>query len=155
MNISELIESLKLLETLEVAKPLIIIFVIWSIGFLKFKGERLWTRLLKKIGEDINFKVFEEIKKVDTKLEKHIQDEETEKAKQCRQRILIFSDEIFRGRAHSKEHYESMLDDIDFYEDFCKDHPDFPNNKALMAIENIKENYKEHINNHSFLLGDN
>ena len=54
MNISELIESLRILETLEVARPLIIIFVIWSVGFIKVKGERLWTTLLKKIGEDIN-----------------------------------------------------------------------------------------------------
>lgn len=160
MNISELIESLKLLGTLQVAKPLIIIFVIWSIGFIKVKdkegkSDSLWARLLKKAGEDINFKVFEEIKKVDNKLDKHIEDENLEKAKKCRQRILRFSDEIYQGRLHSKEHYEDIIDDIDLYEEFCKAHPDFPNNKALLAIENIKETYKENLDSHSFILGDN
>lgn len=54
MSLPEIIEGLKLLEALEIARPLIIIFTIWSIGFIKVKGERLWTRLLKKAGEDIN-----------------------------------------------------------------------------------------------------
>jgi len=54
MNLPEIIEGLKLLKALEITKPLIIIFIIWSIGFIKIKGERLWTRLIKKIGEDIN-----------------------------------------------------------------------------------------------------
>lgn len=59
MNIPEIIEGLKLLQALEVVRPLIIIFVIWSIGFIKIKNkegvkETLWARLLKKVGEDIN-----------------------------------------------------------------------------------------------------
>ncbi len=67
MNLPEIIEGLKLLEALEIAKPLIIIFVIWSIGFIKVKGERLWTRLLKKAGEDINWKVLSSVKSVEEK----------------------------------------------------------------------------------------
>ena len=59
MNLPEIIEGLKLLEALEIAKPLIIIFVIWSIGFIKITNkegvkETLWAKLLKKAGEDIN-----------------------------------------------------------------------------------------------------
>ncbi|RKJ39767.1 hypothetical protein D7X94_11040 [Acutalibacter sp. 1XD8-33] len=43
------------------------------------------------------------------------------------------------------------LAEIDAYERFCEDHPDYPNNKAVMAIENIRENYKELLKKHDFL----
>jgi len=33
------------------------------------------------------------------------------------------------------------LEDIDIYEKYCDANPDFPNNKAVMAIKNIKDNY--------------
>ena len=72
MSLPEIIEGLKVLQALEVVKPLIIIFIIWSIGFIKIKnkdGEKdtLWARLIKKIGEDINWKVLENVDAVDKK----------------------------------------------------------------------------------------
>ena len=44
-----------------------------------------------------------------------------------------------------------VLAEIDAYERFCKEHPDYPNNRAVMAIENIQENYKERLKKHDFL----
>ena len=44
-----------------------------------------------------------------------------------------------------------MLAEIDAYERFCDDHPDYPNNRAVLAIENIRENYKERLKKHDFL----
>ena len=72
MSLPEIIEGLKILQALEVVKPLIIIFIIWSIGFIKIKNkdgvkETLWARLLKKAGEDINWKVLESVNAVDKK----------------------------------------------------------------------------------------
>lgn len=162
MSFPEIIESLKLLKALEVAKPLIIIFVIWSAGFIKFKGERLWTRLLKKIGEDINWKVLDRVKAVDEKFSKrmdsfekqfkeHIEDSELEKILNYRQKIIRFADEIYQGRNHSREHYDEVRGYIDIYDDYCKDHPKFPNSKALSSIKMINETYDEKTKNHTFL----
>ena len=72
----------------------------------------------------------------------HVQDSEEEKAKQARQRILRFYDEICEGREHSESHFEDMLDDIDFYESYCNDHPKFKNNRGKAAMEQIKDTYK-------------
>lgn len=45
------------------------------------------------------------------------------------------------------------MDFIDVYEKFCKSHPDFPNNMALDAIRNIKEQYTKHKENNDFEWG--
>lgn len=41
MSIKDIIEGLQLLQVLEIARPLLVIFVIWTIGFIKIDGERL------------------------------------------------------------------------------------------------------------------
>ena len=56
-----------------------------------------------------------------------------------RYRILRFNDEIIQEVRHTKEHFDQILEDIDNYEKFCKENPDFPNNKAVLAIKNIKD----------------
>ena len=72
----------------------------------------------------------------------HVNDSEEEKAKQARQRILRFYDEICEGREHSESHFEDVLDDIDFYESYCNDHPKFKNSRGKAAMEQIKDTYK-------------
>lgn len=72
----------------------------------------------------------------------HVKDGEEEKAKMARQRILRFYDEICEGREHSESHFEDVLDDIDFYETYCNDHPKFKNNRGTAAMEQIKDTYK-------------
>ena len=44
-----------------------------------------------------------------------------------------------------------MLSEIDDYEEYCEGHPDYPNNRAVLAIENIREVYKERLKKHDFL----
>lgn len=41
--------------------------------------------------------------------------------------------------------------EIDAYEKYCADHPEYPNNRAVLAIENIRETYKERLKRHDFL----
>ena len=55
-----------------------------------------------------------------------------------RYRILRFDDEIRHDEKHTKEHFDQIMDDITKYELYCASHPDFPNNKAVFAIKNIK-----------------
>ena len=63
-------------------------------------------------------------------------------AETYRTRILRFNGEIKRGVHHDEEEFNDCLAAIDGYERFCKDHPDYPNNKAVMAVENVKSVYR-------------
>lgn len=87
-------------------------------------------------------KTQEAVKEIKISLEDHIQESEWQNAKQVRVRILRFYDEICEGKKHSENHYEDILEDIDWYEAFCDSHPDFHNNKAKMAMEHIKNTYE-------------
>lgn len=68
-----------------------------------------------------------------------------------RYRILRFDDEILHGTMHTKEHFDQILLDIDVYEKFCEEHPDFKNNLAIMAIKHIKTIYQKCSTDNSFL----
>ena len=73
------------------------------------------------------------------------------KATTYRYRILRFDDEIRHGTKHSKEHFDQIIEDIDEYEEYCGGHPDYRNNKAVLAIENIKRVYQNCANEGTFL----
>lgn len=64
-----------------------------------------------------------------------------ESANNARIRILTFSEEIQRGHKHSKESFDQVHTDIDDYSKYCKNHPDYPNSRADMAIKNIEDVY--------------
>lgn len=68
-----------------------------------------------------------------------------------RYRILRFDDEVLHDDKHTKEHFDQILEDITKYEMFCKDNPDFENNKAYLAIDNIKKVYKKCTDEGTFL----
>lgn len=68
-----------------------------------------------------------------------------------RYRILRFDDEIRHEVRHTKEHFDQIMEDITDYENYCRDHPDFPNNKAKFAIINIKNIYEQCVRENSFL----
>lgn len=61
----------------------------------------------------------------------------------ARTHILRFDDELINGIDHSKEYFSQQLQDIDTYEAYCKFHPDFKNNYAVIASEHIKKVYAE------------
>lgn len=58
-----------------------------------------------------------------------------------RGRILTFADEIRRGLNHSKESYVQILDDITKYNQYCSRHPDFENERTVIASQVIKDSY--------------
>lgn len=68
-----------------------------------------------------------------------------------RYRILRFDDEIRHEVRHTKEHFDQIMEDVTDYEKYCRDHPDFPNNKAKFAIINIKNVYGQCVQENSFL----
>ena len=114
----------------------------------------IWNWLGKIIGRSINGEVMEHVKKLTNEVDTLKKEEELERARQARQRILRFNDEILFNKRHSKEHFDEILDDIDTYEDYCENHEDYENNKAVLAISTIREVYKECLRDHDFLTYD-
>lgn len=72
------------------------------------------------------------------------------KADDCRWTILDFNGEIKRGIRHDEDQFNEIIRLIDNYEKFCRNNPDYPNNKAVLAIENIKNVYKKAYSKNDF-----
>ena len=118
----------------------------------------IWNSIGRTVGRSVNGEVMEQVqdlKKTVNELQTEVQriqkEEELERARQARQRILRFNDEILFEKRHSKEHFDEILDDIDTYEEYCREHEDYENNKAVLAIATIREVYKDCLKTHDFL----
>jgi len=91
---------------------------------------------------------------VQSTLNAHIREDEDEKARNQRYRILRFYDELCEHRKHSESHFEDILDDIDDYEKYCEAHPEFRNNRGRVAMEHIKVTYGRIKGSGGFLTHD-
>jgi len=96
---------------------------------------------LKQAFENHKIESTNGCKKIQATLDSHIREDEDDKARNRRYRILRFYDELCEGREHSESHYEDIIDDIDDYESYCATHKDFKNNRAKVAMQHIKDNY--------------
>lgn len=97
-----------------------------------------WSWIMRAIGKALTGEVLD-------KLDEH-------DATAARYRIIRFDDEIRHKTKHTEEHFNQIVDDITMYEKYCKLHPNYENNKAVMAIENIKDTYKKCRSDNSFLI---
>lgn len=61
----------------------------------------------------------------------------------ARTHILRFDDELVNGIHHSREYFQQTLEDVDTYERYCANHPDYKNNTCVLAIEHIRRIYSE------------
>lgn len=111
----------------------------------------IWNLIGRTIGRSVNKEVLEKVNHLSQEVDTLKKDEELERARQARQRILRFNDEILFEKRHSKEHFDEILDDIDTYEEYCRTHEDYENNKAVLAIATIREVYKDCLKTHDFL----
>ena len=118
----------------------------------------IWNFIGRTIGRSINKEMMdqvnglqEEMKGMKGEIDALKKDEELERVRMARQRILRFNDEILFEKRHSKEHFDEILDDIDTYEEYCRTHEDYENNKAVLAIATIREVYKDCLKTHDFL----
>lgn len=118
----------------------------------------LWNWIGRTVGRSINKEMMDqvndlqsEIKGMKTEIDTLKKEEELERMRQARQRILRFNDEILFEKRHSKEHFDEILDDIDIYEEYCRTHEEYENNKAVLAIATIREVYKDCLKTHDFL----
>ena len=83
------------------------------------------------------------IEAVQKALNSHIREDEDERARNQRYRILRFYDEICSGQKHSESHFEDILDDITDYETYCAKHKDFRNSRGAIAMDAIQETYAD------------
>ena len=96
-----------------------------------------WSRLAKIIGHALN-------------AEEHILVDDERNANLLRTQILRFNDELIDDKHHTREHFIEILAVIDAYEDYCRSHPDYKNNRCICAVANIKRVYNERLQKHDF-----
>lgn len=96
-----------------------------------------WSAIAKALGKALTVDVLDKL------------DENS--ASTCRYRLIRFDDELRHDVKHTQEHFDQILDDITTYERYCKEHPNYPNSKAVLAIENIKSTYIKCRKENSFL----
>ena len=70
----------------------------------------------------------------------------------CRVRILRFEDELQSDIRHSKDAWDQVMSDVDFYEKYTEPgkHPDFKNGQTAATIEHIKHGYSERLEKRDF-----
>lgn len=80
----------------------------------------------------------------------NIQVDDERNANLLRTQILRFNDELIDDKHHTREHFIEILAIIDAYEDYCRSHPDYKNNRCICAVANIKRVYNERLQKHDF-----
>ena len=110
-----------------------------------------WSALARAVGRAVNADVTRELAEIKDKLESHITMDDHRNADSHRTRILHFNNEMLRDINHTKEEFTEVLAEIDAYELYCREHPEYPNNRAILAIKNIQEVYMERLKRHDFL----
>lgn len=117
-----------------------------------------WSAIARAIGKAINKDVLDKLDEVkkDQKqtreaLDNHIRIDHKRNADAHRMRILQFNNELLRDILHTREDFIEILEEIDFYERFCEEHPEYENNRCVHAIANICRVYDDRLVKHDFL----
>lgn len=117
-----------------------------------------WSAIAKALGRAINADVLKELAEMKQaqaetreRLDEHIRVDDERDADAHRLRILQFNNELLREIPHTRESFIEILAEIDFYEDYCREHEDYKNNRAVLAVANIKRCYDERLQKHDFL----
>ena len=105
----------------------------------KGKTAKQLDHIETEIGE-----VRDDLKAVEAKVDRN-------EAQRARTQILRFADEVYQGQLHTKEHFDEILSACDAYNKFCDTHPEFENQRTMIAQEKIKDTYANCMDKHSFL----
>lgn len=107
-------------------------FILW-----KMYQTHAWE-VARTTAENISA-VAANVDKIQTTLDRHIESDAENDARQARRRIIVFADECRRKVKHSEEHFDNVLEDITFYRQYCDTHPKFKNEKAEQSIAFVLE----------------
>lgn len=110
-----------------------------------------WSAMARAVGRAMHSDLEKELAEIKTRLTAHIESDDRRAADGHRARILHFNNELLRGIEHTKEEFLEALAEIDAYEEYCRANPDYPNNRAVLAVKNIQSSYMERLQKHDFL----
>ena len=110
-----------------------------------------WSALAKALGRAINADLMQELAATKAALEEHIRLDDERNADGHRAKILAFNTELLRGIDHTREDFIEALAEIDFYDGYCRTHPEYKNSRAKYAIANIGRVYNDRLKKHDFL----
>lgn len=86
--------------------------------------------------KDHNAAILKKIEELEQKIDRI-------EATNSRRRILEYSQEVRRGVRHTEEEWNQINQEIDVYNKYCTMHPDYENNRAVMAIKNLNAVYEK------------
>lgn len=115
--------------------PVIVEIVIGAFALWKMYKARAWE-IADRTASSIDA-LTAKVGAVETTLQNHINTDAENDAKQARRRIIVFADECRRKVKHSSEHFDNVLEDITFYQNYCNGHPLFKNQKAEQSIRYV------------------
>ncbi len=117
-----------------------------------------WSAIGRVIGKALNGDVLQKLSEMEAvqaktqeRLDEHIRVDDERNADAHRVQILRFNRELLQNAPHTQEDFIEVLSEIDFYETYCKEHKEYKNNRAVLAIENIKRVYMEWLEKHEGL----
>lgn len=93
----------------------------------------------------------EKLDRITATIEDNREQRKRDRADDARRRILAASDEVLHCVPHSKEWWDQVNDDVTGYNQFCATHPEYRNNKAAHAIENLDKEYSKKLEINDFL----
>lgn len=111
--------------------------------------QRKWKK--EDQTDDQQSAIMEKLDHLNGRMDKMEAEAEQREIKHARIRILRFRDECSHDVKHSEEHFDQVIEDIDDYEAYCTDHPEFKNNKAVTSIQIIKDTYRRRLVNNDFI----
>ena len=111
---------------------------------------KVFAAIGRALGKALNGAVIEKLDKMEEAqaetrrlLDEHIRVDDERNADLHRSYILRFNMELRRGIQHTDEDFNEILYNIKCYEQYCKDHPEYQNNRAVHAIKHIENVYDE------------
>ena len=119
-------------------------------GVMNKIGKGKESQIAKRF-DDLDKKIDDGFSDVNDRIAEVMFDVELDRVKNARIRILRYADEITSGVEHSKESFDQALLDIDEYQDYCRLHPEFENNRTTLANDRIRSVYKELMKENGFL----
>ena len=109
-------------------------------------GSQWFGEFVKNVFGTSNKAIMSRVDKLADKVEEN-------EATNARSKILSFNSDLLKNDeiTHTREEFIDVLYMIDKYERYCRDHPNYQNNRAVLAIKNIKKTYMDCSDNGTFL----
>ena len=157
MNLKEIFENLNL------GNVSIICFLLLSLIEIAPIKVNPWSMLIRWIAKllgisdlkteivQVRDRMDELEKKIDNMQISNDEKNQLKEALAARRRILRFNDELLQKVRHSKEMFDDILSDISDYDRYVRTHPDFVNQKAVFAEQNVGKAYKKCMEENDFL----